>query len=1742
MNACDVFALANMNSITESLGWVLIHSVWQFAAVAIVATLVVRCLRRSSANTRYSFLVFAMATLALSPIATWYAQAPGPVVARGMLSEPSRLERLSAKPSRSPQATSDDRFEIPFEQQGSAIETESNFTTPTLNHQPKPARLSWNDFKSALRPWLAWIVVLWCLGVIACALRPMLSWFAIRRMRRVGTLPVSNELLDVLQRVSRQLGVTRSVQLFQSSVVQVPVVLGYLRPMILLPISLLNNLPISLLETILTHELAHVRRHDFLINLLQTIVETFFFYHPAVWWLSNRIRIEREHCCDDLVIHVLGNRVEYGRALVAIEQLRNSSGILALSASDGSMLARIRRIVAISGSNRTASRWSPWNIVATSLAIVAMSGLLSWQSFAQTSSKPTESKPAQTQVDEAQNANLKFSDELKVKLTRQDAHSRSWYFIDLEKGELKKPPFTVDIDTTRLPYFVNKPSEKELNEWLVREGVDLIVHSEIYRPNRNGPIEKNEIQVRSVRTLLQDLPYSLQPDADKSWTWTTNPQDVAKTFSRKDEAVHVTGFVPNSFAGDIRPDSPILQPFRTANNVLGLFLLEQPSATEDELTLRIVHVKNCTSPLADLRFGPDDFVSGQMESSNSAANESVDVPFIAKLPNDVRVEFVGITEGAGDIKAAERWWKPDGTPLGLAPKYGGAGGGSEEEDRKNPFTRTVMHVHGIVDDSAVTATAAIQTAETKVDESGGRYVAHYGYTDAPAATRSYEVGVATEPLSLVRWLDRNGKRQGVRIKDSRPGRAVGFALVGRMDIDGDSTDDSEKLKALIRMASGHIDAVLDAKLVTEGSLGTSTAFVVLGSDVDSVDNKEQSAQYAAFIREAKNYGATQISLPNLMGYLKEYKWPLDPIAEDITIEKIGPESWGRHVGGYGPLIDPIGPGDEQGGRKTGTTQVTIRVPLKWRQVDLRLFAIDKAGESHGVDLTVRLEPNEENADYTRLAKILPVAFEDVEHFEYQFRLYRHWVTFENVSLRKGNETQVNVKRETIPQTDANAPAVVPVVLQPEFVLPDFLNVRSVGFSADSQSLVSVATKEEVTIRTWSIAEKQLISEVKLDRAVDDAPPLHGNQFLMSGLKLSQDLKRLVGCVQGKVRIWNAEDGKLIQTLPNPVRGGGAIASRGLTSTPNFDSIAAAIGDSFSRSLDCEIAVWQGEGYGRIKRLTHSDAVQITSISLSTDGSRLASGSQNATTCVFDLATSKLLYTLPNSNGDRKHSDSQVSEAGANQILCLAFSPDGKKLAIGDMLGVKIVDATDGKLFQTIESEFRFGMSGLVFSSDGKLLARTATDKTVPIWSTETGKLVTELPTEAHDAAVSNDGKWFATGFSDDKHALSVWKRSADPQKSTTKLRATLHTEKIVINKDGEIWLDRTAVTLDELRTKLDSMSNNSFEIEADKDVPYTKVVEVLNTLKAAGVTELSFTEVRLGDGKVRVANSQAIYKLDDNHGFSICRPNGRPHYFTVHWQADGNRPACMLRIYPQMSEETVGKWAVGWEPGSDVLWWVDDTNVSKMNLKDPASVVVSRESRLSKSFSPEFGLPEGVKTEFRRLGYIVGLDSDPIDKDLIISPRPGTPGRGAGGEGQATIVSALCGQWNVYGKVTDTDGKPLAKVLVRVSSQEEIKTTLTDPNGNYSANFYLSLQQLAKWRGVKVEPILDGYVERDMAKSGEFNALLYADEKPQRVRIAGESNFEAGPIPSFAQKDAVLLHQGLGAATADFVMVKADEK
>jgi len=164
-------------------------------------------------------------------------------------------------------------------------------------------------------------------------------------MTRRATRPVDEGWELALIRLRRRLGIEHAVTLLESSMAPVPAVVGWLRPVILVPASAFAGLTPQQLEAILAHELAHVRRHDYLVNLLQAAVETLLFYHPAVWWVSSQVRQERESCCDDLAVSVCGDRLGYARALAALEGLRTPR--LALGADGGSLLRRIRRLAGV---------------------------------------------------------------------------------------------------------------------------------------------------------------------------------------------------------------------------------------------------------------------------------------------------------------------------------------------------------------------------------------------------------------------------------------------------------------------------------------------------------------------------------------------------------------------------------------------------------------------------------------------------------------------------------------------------------------------------------------------------------------------------------------------------------------------------------------------------------------------------------------------------------------------------------------------------------------------------------------------------------------------------------------------------------------------------------------------------------------------------------------------------------------------------------------------------------------------------------------------------------------------------------------------------------------------------------------------------------------------------------------------------------------------------------------------------
>lgn len=306
MSAVDL--LLN-NSLVSALGWTLVHFLWQGCLVALVYWLICALAPRHAASLRYWTGLAGMFLCLLSVLVT-FALSYGPEV----------------------------RFE--FEPETALA------VNPFLvlsGHLPDTLVL----IETGIEPALPWVVLLWLLGVLFFSGRTLRDWNSVRLLLREGTVSAELQLQIALEKLKTLMDVQLPVNLLASTRVAVPLAVGWLRPVILLPISVVTRLPHDQLEMILAHELGHIRRGDYAFNLLQVVLETLLFYHPAVTWMSRRVREEREHRCDDLVVRVCGKPATYARALTNLEIMRSPGPVLtpAVAATGGNLLARIKLII-----------------------------------------------------------------------------------------------------------------------------------------------------------------------------------------------------------------------------------------------------------------------------------------------------------------------------------------------------------------------------------------------------------------------------------------------------------------------------------------------------------------------------------------------------------------------------------------------------------------------------------------------------------------------------------------------------------------------------------------------------------------------------------------------------------------------------------------------------------------------------------------------------------------------------------------------------------------------------------------------------------------------------------------------------------------------------------------------------------------------------------------------------------------------------------------------------------------------------------------------------------------------------------------------------------------------------------------------------------------------------------------------------------------------------------------------------
>lgn len=337
-----------MNAFAQALSAALLHFVWQASVAGFLAWFVLYLLRKRSANFRYLVSCVALGVTALLPgITPWLVY-----------------------PNAAP---------------------ESSASVVAAASQP----VTWMTVVPAALPWFArlqaWALPVWACGVLLLSLRLVLSARQAYSLRRRGE-PAQGTVLQTIERVAGRLNLSRPVRTLTSSLSDGPAIVGWIRPVILLPSATLIGLTPEQLEAVIAHELAHIKRFDYLVNMLQMLVETLLFYHPAVWWLSARIRHERELCCDDLAVDSCGDALCYARALTRLERLRISAPAAALGSTGGPLLYRIQRLLGVAGHDGGYSRLPGIFALFLGLACVALEA--GWPAgYAQQATLPPAPKP-----------------------------------------------------------------------------------------------------------------------------------------------------------------------------------------------------------------------------------------------------------------------------------------------------------------------------------------------------------------------------------------------------------------------------------------------------------------------------------------------------------------------------------------------------------------------------------------------------------------------------------------------------------------------------------------------------------------------------------------------------------------------------------------------------------------------------------------------------------------------------------------------------------------------------------------------------------------------------------------------------------------------------------------------------------------------------------------------------------------------------------------------------------------------------------------------------------------------------------------------------------------------------------------------------------------------------------------------------------------------------------------------------
>jgi len=341
-------------SLIQALGWTLIHSLWQGLLAATIALVILWLTKKSSPHLRYNLLLLVFSIFIVGVIFTFSI---GYNNAKFQDADKNIASTLFSNQ--------------PFSE---------NISTFTVVEQTK---VYLSSFKEFFNTHANIIVAIWFFVFCFQCLRLCSSLGYIYRIRNYQTYTPSLDWQERCGQLKRQLAINKPVSLLESGIVKVPLVVGFFKPLILLPLGLLANLPYNQVESILLHELAHIKRRDYIVNLLQSFVETIFFFNPAILWISSLIKEEREACCDAMAVQHLDSKADYISALVSFQEfaIHSPGYALAFPGRKNSLLKRVKRI--INNENKKLTSMEKTILICGIIAITTVSILSSKEAKAQ---------------------------------------------------------------------------------------------------------------------------------------------------------------------------------------------------------------------------------------------------------------------------------------------------------------------------------------------------------------------------------------------------------------------------------------------------------------------------------------------------------------------------------------------------------------------------------------------------------------------------------------------------------------------------------------------------------------------------------------------------------------------------------------------------------------------------------------------------------------------------------------------------------------------------------------------------------------------------------------------------------------------------------------------------------------------------------------------------------------------------------------------------------------------------------------------------------------------------------------------------------------------------------------------------------------------------------------------------------------------------------------------------------------